>query len=86
MPCATKPAAQRPFRGAAHLPAGDGAPARRVDDATLQAFIAAGFERRHILDVILCLAQKVMSNYTNHVAHTELDARLQPVARQKRAV
>ncbi|EPC5604549.1 carboxymuconolactone decarboxylase family protein [Edwardsiella piscicida] len=57
-----------------------------VDDATLQAFIAAGFERRHILDVILCLAQNVMSNYTNHVAHTALDPRLQPVAWQKRAV
>lgn len=55
-----------------------------VDDATLQAFINAGFERRHILDVILCLAQKVMSNDTNHVAHTALDARMQPVAWQKR--
>ncbi|MFV4845879.1 carboxymuconolactone decarboxylase family protein [Edwardsiella tarda] len=55
-----------------------------VDEATLEAFLAAGFTRRHILDVILGLAQKVMSNYTNHVAHTELDARLQSVAWQKR--
>ncbi|HBL88037.1 MAG TPA: carboxymuconolactone decarboxylase, partial [Alcanivorax sp.] len=28
---------------------------------------------RHVLDVILGLAQKVMSNYTNHLAETPVD-------------
>ena len=45
-----------------------------VDDATLQAFYDAGFSQRHVLEVVLGLAQKVMSNYTNHIANTPIDA------------
>uniref|UniRef100_UPI003CD0DA01 carboxymuconolactone decarboxylase family protein n=1 Tax=Roseovarius nanhaiticus TaxID=573024 RepID=UPI003CD0DA01 len=48
-----------------------------VDDATLQAFYDAGFAQRHVLEVILGLAQKVMSNYTNHIANTPVDAPMQ---------
>ena len=44
-----------------------------VTDAQLQAFFEAGYGYRAVLDVILGLAQKVMSNYTNHVAQTPLD-------------
>lgn len=44
-----------------------------VDDATLQAFLDAGFTRRNILEVVLGYAQKVMSNYTNHLANTPID-------------
>ena len=44
-----------------------------VTEAEMDAFLDAGFTRRHVLEVILGLAQKVMSNYTNHVAHTPLD-------------
>ena len=44
-----------------------------TDDET-QAFLNAGYERRHILDVILGVAQKVMSNYVNHFADTPVDA------------
>ena len=40
----------------------------------VDAFLAAGWERRHVLDVILAAAYKTMSNYTNHVARTPLDA------------
>lgn len=45
-----------------------------VGDAAVQAFLDAGFTRQNVLDVILGLAQKVMSNYTNHLAKTPIDA------------
>lgn len=41
----------------------------------VDAFLAAGWERRHVLDVILATAYKTMSNYTNHIARTPLDER-----------
>ncbi len=37
------------------------------------ALRAAGFEERHILDVILAISVKVISNYVNHVFHTPTD-------------
>ena len=44
-----------------------------VSDAQVAAFLAAGFDRRQILEVVLCVAQKVMSNYVNHIAQTPVD-------------
>lgn len=44
-----------------------------VADADLEAFLAAGFTQRNVLDVVLGYAQKVMSNYTNHLAKTPVD-------------
>ncbi len=44
-----------------------------VDDASVQAFLDAGFTKRNILEVILGYSQKVMSNYTNHLAGTPVD-------------
>ena len=45
-----------------------------VNDEAVQAFLDAGFTKRQILEVILGLSQKVMSNYTNHLADTPVDA------------
>lgn len=45
-----------------------------VDEEAVEAFLAAGFTQRQILEVILGISQKVMSNYTNHLADTPLDA------------
>ena len=45
-----------------------------VDDSGVQAFLDAGFSKRQILEVILGVSQKVMSNYTNHLANTPVDA------------
>lgn len=42
-------------------------------DADVQAFLEAGFTKRNVLEVILGYSQKVMSNYTNHIAHTPVD-------------
>jgi alkylhydroperoxidase family enzyme len=44
-----------------------------VGDDRLEAFLDAGYTRRHALEVILALALKVMSNYTNSITHTRLD-------------
>ena len=45
-----------------------------VDEAAVQAFLEAGFTKRHVLEVVLGVSQKVMSNYTNHLAQTPVDA------------
>ena len=37
------------------------------------AFYAAGYSKQNLLDIVLGIAQKVMSNYTNHVAETPID-------------
>ncbi|WP_434619772.1 carboxymuconolactone decarboxylase family protein [Arthrobacter sp. A5] len=45
-----------------------------VDDDAVQAFLDAGFTKRQVLEVVLGVSQKVMSNYTNHLAQTPVDA------------
>lgn len=44
-----------------------------VGAEAVEAFLAAGFTRANVLDVILGLATKVISNYANHVVQTPLD-------------
>jgi uncharacterized peroxidase-related enzyme len=39
-------------------------------DAAVDAFIAAGFTRRNVLEVVTIIATKTISNYTNHLTHT----------------
>lgn len=39
----------------------------------VEAFLAVGFTQAQLLDVIVGIAQKTISNYTNHVAGTPLD-------------
>jgi uncharacterized peroxidase-related enzyme len=39
-----------------------------------QAFLAAGYTEQHILGIILAISAKVISNYSNHIFHTELDS------------
>lgn len=46
----------------------------QVDDTEVQAFLDAGFTQRQILEVVLGVAQKVMSNYTNHLVNTPVDS------------
>lgn len=44
-----------------------------VADEDVQAFLDAGFTKRNVLEVILGYSQKIMSNYTNHLAKTPVD-------------
>lgn len=46
----------------------------RVDDAGVQAFLDAGYTRQNVLEVVLGVAAKVMSNYTNHLTGTPNDS------------
>lgn len=41
--------------------------------AEVQAFLSAGYQERHVLEIILAIAVKTLSNYSNHLFHTPLD-------------
>jgi uncharacterized peroxidase-related enzyme len=45
-----------------------------VSDMDVAAFIGAGFTKANVLDVLVLAATKLISNYTNHIADTPLDA------------
>ena len=51
-----------------------------VGDAEVQRFLDAGFDRQQVLEVIVGVTIKTLSNYTNHVAGTPLNEQLQPLA------
>jgi uncharacterized peroxidase-related enzyme len=53
-----------------------------VDQAGLDAFLAAGYTRRNVLDVIAAVALKTLTNYTNHLADTPVDEAFAPFAWQ----
>lgn len=55
-----------------------------VSQADLDAFYEAGYEQKHILDIILGLSQKTISNYTNHIANTPVDEAFQKFAWSKK--
>ena len=46
-----------------------GRPARSV----LQAFLAAGYQEKDVLYIVLAIAVKTLSNYSNHAFATEVD-------------
>lgn len=49
-------------------------------DTAVQAFIDAGFTQGQVLEVILGVSLKTLSNYTNHIAGTPLNAELSSLA------
>jgi alkylhydroperoxidase family enzyme len=51
-----------------------------VSPEDLTAFYTAGYGEQQVLDIILGLSQKVISNYTNHIAKTPVDAPFQQFA------
>ncbi len=51
-----------------------------ADEDEVERFLAAGFSRAQVLGVVLGAALKVMSTWTNHLAHTPLDEPLAPYA------
>lgn len=44
-----------------------------VTDDQVKAFFAVGYGERQLLEIILGLSQKVISNYVNHIAETPVD-------------
>lgn len=51
-----------------------------ADTAEIDALLAAGYTQATILDVVLGIGMKTLSNYTNHVADTPLDAPFEALA------
>ena len=43
------------------------------DRNDVKAFLAAGYTEKDILEIILAIAAKTISNYTNHLFHTDVD-------------
>ncbi|HUW79094.1 MAG TPA: carboxymuconolactone decarboxylase family protein [Candidatus Nanopelagicaceae bacterium] len=46
----------------------------RPSSFDLEQFVAAGYSEKKVLEIILAIAVKTISNYTNHVFDTPLDA------------
>lgn len=45
-----------------------------IMDSDVEAFLSAGYSKANVFDVIAGVGLKIMSNYTNHITHTPLDA------------
>ncbi len=48
-----------------------------VSEGDVQAFLDAGFTRAQLLEVILGIGMKILSNYANHIARTPVDEAFQ---------
>ena len=44
-----------------------------VSPEALDAFLAAGFTKQKVLEIVVVIAHKVLSNYTNHIVDTPVD-------------
>lgn len=44
-----------------------------ISNEEAEKFYAVGYENRQLLDIVLGLSQKIISNYTNHLAKTPVD-------------
>ncbi len=55
----------------------------QLPEGEIAAFYAAGYEERQLLEIVLGLSQKVISNYTNHLAETPIDSPFQQFSWKK---
>lgn len=55
----------------------------RLTTEEIEKFYSAGYENRQLLEIVLTLSQKVMSNYVNHIANTPVDKPFQKFAWKK---
>lgn len=52
----------------------------RAPESEVEAFRAAGYSPRQIIEVVAFVSHKTLSNYLNHLAETPLDAAFAPLA------
>jgi uncharacterized peroxidase-related enzyme len=50
-----------------------------VDDADVQRLLDAGYTKQNVLEVIVGVGLKTISNYTNHIIGTPLNPQLEPL-------
>jgi uncharacterized peroxidase-related enzyme len=51
-----------------------------VSEQVMDNFLAAGYRKDQVLEVLIGVALKTMSNYLDHISHTELDPAFQSEA------
>lgn len=54
-----------------------------ASDSAISKFLSAGFTHQNMLEVVLGLAQKTISNYVNHLARTPIDKQYEHYAWKK---
>ncbi|MDF1550178.1 MAG: carboxymuconolactone decarboxylase family protein, partial [Bacteroidales bacterium] len=47
-----------------------------ADDNEVETFLAAGYTQKNVLELVVGIGQKIISNYVNHLAHTPLDKQI----------
>ncbi|MDF1576585.1 MAG: carboxymuconolactone decarboxylase family protein [Bacteroidales bacterium] len=47
-----------------------------ASEEEIQKFLDAGYTRKHVLELVVGIAQKIISNYVNHITHTPLDEQI----------
>ncbi|MGZ8160854.1 MAG: hypothetical protein ACXWT4_18915 [Methylobacter sp.] len=52
----------------------------KVTGIALDNFIGAGYSRLQVLEVVLGVTMKTLSNYANHIIHAPLDSQSQAEA------
>ena len=50
----------------------------QVDESEVKSFLDAGYTRANILEIVLAVGMATLSNYTNLIAKTPLDAQFEP--------
>ncbi|MGY6650310.1 carboxymuconolactone decarboxylase family protein [Wenyingzhuangia sp. IMCC45574] len=55
----------------------------RISDEELEVFYEVGYDEQQVVEILLGLAQKTISNYVNHIASTPVDAPFQKFAWKK---
>jgi len=50
----------------------------QVDESDVQEFLDAGYTRANILEIVMAVGMVTLSNYTNLIAKTPLDAQFEP--------
>ena len=52
-----------------------------VPEAITQGLFDAGFTKENMYDILVCNMLKSLSNYSNHLTHTEVNDELKPFSR-----
>jgi len=50
----------------------------QVDESDVKSFLDAGYTRANILEIVLAVGMATLTNYTNIIAKTSLDAQFEP--------
>lgn len=49
-----------------------------VEDGEIETFLAAGYTRQNVMEIVLAIGMKVLTNYANHLFEAPLDDPLKP--------